>query len=164
MLPWLFALLVVLNGAMFLWGYQREKSQEPELPPVPKGQYQIVLMSEVQHKEPTAQAPAHEARDAAEPAGSGFGWPERLGGETPAPHISTAPEPTDNIHPQAPLSAPEIAVGSTATPPVTGTEEGPDPADAAHHTETKASKKQETKAVEKQRHRPAEDGSHTAAH
>jgi len=48
MLPWIFAVLVLLNVGLFFWGYQREKSLEPAPTPVPEGSYEIRLLSEAQ--------------------------------------------------------------------------------------------------------------------
>jgi hypothetical protein len=47
MLPWLFAVLLVLNAALFFWGYQRERSREPVPPELPQTEYSISLLSEV---------------------------------------------------------------------------------------------------------------------
>jgi hypothetical protein len=61
MLPWLFAVLLLLNAALFYWGYQRETSREPVPPPLPEGVEEIRLLSE-------ARTPGHET---AAPAASG---------------------------------------------------------------------------------------------
>lgn len=60
MLPWVFAILVLLNAGLFIWGYQREKSLEPLPVPVPEGSYEIRLLGEPQ-KEPTAVADSDDA-------------------------------------------------------------------------------------------------------
>jgi len=112
---WLFALLLVLNGAVFVWGYQRERSQEPELPPVPKGPYKIVLMSEVKQKKPGAEPSASAPQTSKTPdQGSnrvGFPEPSADGGDE-ASGISAAPEPATAIHPAA--SEPETSTGSVS--------------------------------------------------
>lgn len=48
MLPWIFVVLLALNLALFLWGYRNEHLREPPLPPVPAGQFEIRLLSEVE--------------------------------------------------------------------------------------------------------------------
>lgn len=53
MLPWIFVVLLALNLALFLWGYRNEHLREPPLPPVPQGQHEIRLLSEVQAERPT---------------------------------------------------------------------------------------------------------------
>lgn len=50
MLPWLFAVLVLLNAGIFLFGYQREKALEPPRTPVPEGSFQIRLLAEAQEE------------------------------------------------------------------------------------------------------------------
>jgi hypothetical protein len=47
MLPWLFAVLLALNAALFYWGYQRELSRAPVPPELPKAEYSISLLPEV---------------------------------------------------------------------------------------------------------------------
>jgi len=112
---WLFALLLVLNGALFVWGYQREKSQEPELPPVPKGPYKIVLMSEVKPTKPIAEpsAPAPQTSKTPDQGSNRVGFPEPSddGGDGPS-GISAAPEPATAIRPAA--SEPETSAGSVS--------------------------------------------------
>ncbi|MCG6862336.1 MAG: hypothetical protein LJE70_13835 [Chromatiaceae bacterium] len=64
MLPWVFAILVLLNLGLFFWGYQREKSLEPPETPVPEGRYEIRLVGE------PLQEPKHSAdRDSPDVAG-----------------------------------------------------------------------------------------------
>lgn len=46
MLPWIFAVLVLLNLGLFLWGHQREMAREPAPTPVPEAPYEIRLTSE----------------------------------------------------------------------------------------------------------------------
>jgi hypothetical protein len=50
MLPWLFAVLLLLNLVFFYIGYQRELTQEPALPPFPAEVEEIRLLSEVDHQ------------------------------------------------------------------------------------------------------------------
>ena len=52
MLPWIFVVLLGLNLALFLWGYRNEHLREPPLPPVPAGQYEIRLLSEIETELP----------------------------------------------------------------------------------------------------------------
>ena len=112
---WLFALLLVLNGAVFVWGYQREKSQEPDLPPVPKGPYKIVLMSEVKPTKPIAEpsAPAPQTSKTPDQGSNRVGFPEPSddGGDGPS-GISAAPEPATAIRPAA--SEAETSAGSVS--------------------------------------------------
>ncbi len=44
MLPWLFAVLLALNLALFWWGRQHEIPIEPQLPPLPAAPYPIELL------------------------------------------------------------------------------------------------------------------------
>jgi len=110
---WLFAVLLVLNGAAFVWGYQREKSQEPELPPVPKGPYKIVLMSEVKQTKPNAESSASASQTSKTPdeGSNRLGFPEPSdGSENAASGISAAPEPATAIRPA--VSEPETSTDS----------------------------------------------------
>jgi hypothetical protein len=112
---WLFALLLVLNGAVLVWGYQRERSQEPELPPVPKGPYKIVLLSEVKQKTPNAEpsAPAPQTSKAPDQGSNRLGFPEPSNdSEDAASGISAAPEPATASRPAAP--EPETSTGSVS--------------------------------------------------
>lgn len=71
MLPWLFAVLLVLNVVLFYWGYQRQQSQEPVVPPLPEGAETIRLLSEVDTaiKRDASQRSSSDARSTApEPA------------------------------------------------------------------------------------------------
>lgn len=61
MLPWIFVVLLALNLALFLWGYRNEHLREPPLPPVPAGQFEIRLLSEVE-RAPSAAAGTDQPR------------------------------------------------------------------------------------------------------
>jgi hypothetical protein len=66
MLPWLFAVLVLLNAGIFLLGYQREKAMEPPRTPVPEGSFQIRLLAEAQLAE-AQEEPQRDAGDSGDP-------------------------------------------------------------------------------------------------
>ena len=44
MLPWLIAVLLVLNLGLFWWGQHHEVPIDPELPPLPAAAYSIELL------------------------------------------------------------------------------------------------------------------------
>jgi len=46
MLPWLFAVLFLLNAALFYWSYALERSREPVPPALSSSAYRIQLFSE----------------------------------------------------------------------------------------------------------------------
>lgn len=122
MLPWLFGVLLVLNVALFYLGHQREKSLEPELTPVSKGQYEIFLLSERASEGGTAQTPRPDMEgdthsdpvdstaEAAEGAGTIFAEPIDL-------DTSPASESVlGDIEVTASDSEPELRTGSAKEP------------------------------------------------
>jgi hypothetical protein len=112
---WLFALLLVLNGAVFVWGYQRERSQEPTLPPVPQGPYKIVLLSEANQKTPEAKPPAPTPQPAktSDQGGNDLGFPAPAdGGENAESGLLAAPGPAAARGQGA--SGPETSAGSVS--------------------------------------------------
>jgi len=44
MVPWLLAILLALNLALFWWGWQHEVPIEPQIPPLPEALHQIQLL------------------------------------------------------------------------------------------------------------------------
>ena len=73
MLPWIFAILILLNTGLFVWGYQREKSLEPPSMPVPEGSYKIRLLGEPLQPEQQGRpnGKPEQSADAREPEGTG---------------------------------------------------------------------------------------------
>jgi hypothetical protein len=69
MLPWLFAVLLLLNAAFFYWGYQRETAREPVPPPLPEGVEEIRLLSEVRTPGQDTAAPVASGVDGSPAAG-----------------------------------------------------------------------------------------------
>ena len=63
MLPWLVAVLLALNLALFWWGRQHEVPIEPQLPPLAEAPQQIQLVGEG----PGLAAPPRPAADTAKP-------------------------------------------------------------------------------------------------
>lgn len=94
MLPWLFAVLVVLNAGLFIWGYNREKSLEPPPTPVPEGSYEIKLLEE-EREEP--QGPVAKDRLAPQTGQSAEGEAEEI---DPAPDDATETEAKDQSEPR----------------------------------------------------------------
>ncbi len=95
MLPWLAAVLLVLNLALFLWGRQHEVPIEPQLPPLAEAPQQIQLLG----AEPTHAAPPRPAADTAKPPAPATDAPTQ-------PGTSTPPDSTPTAQPEAvaPLS------------------------------------------------------------
>jgi hypothetical protein len=98
MLRWLFAVLLVLNLALFYWGYQHKRSLYPEPPPVPEGRYQIRLLSEVETARPAPGAPSAES--AGPDTGSRPNNASKTGAEPRLP--ATLPAATTESHPAPP--------------------------------------------------------------
>ena len=86
MLPWIFAILVLLNAGFFLWGYQREKSLEPPQTPVPEGSYEIRLVDELREAPRPSDEDRKEVKAQAKARNGAIGddLPED-GAATPAP-------------------------------------------------------------------------------
>jgi hypothetical protein len=141
MLPWLFAVLFVVNGALFVWGYQREKSLEPELPPLPSGQYEIVLLSEQKANGSTAEAPAEHRGDQVRQRKLDFGPPPF---QPTAPPEPTGPIPTDASNQQSPVTASNSPVKSN---PGATARTSDQPAEPATTTDEPAAQQPEHKSV-----------------
>ena len=93
MLPWIFVVLLALNLTLFLWGYRNEHLREPPLPPVPAGQFEIRLLSEIE-----AEPPAVAGED---------GPPPEAGAPPDLPSASDEPAP----------AAPDLSAEDHAPPP-----------------------------------------------
>ena len=89
MLPWIFAILVLLNVGFFFWGYQREKSLEPPQTPVPGGSYEIWLVDELQ-EEPRPPGANRQDAQAQVKAGNGAIGDDLLEDESATPAIGGA--------------------------------------------------------------------------
>ena len=62
MLPWLIAVLLVLNLGLFWWGQYHQVPIDPELPPLPAAAYSIELLDRAGEEEAqTASAPSPAA-------------------------------------------------------------------------------------------------------
>jgi hypothetical protein len=144
MLPWLFAVLLVVNGALFVWGYQREKSREPELPPLPKGQYEIVLLSEQKANGSTAEAPAEHRGDQVRQRKLDFGPPPFQPTATSAAPPRAEPLPADASGHQPPLTAADAPVEATAGTVAHASDQ---PAEPATTTDEPAAQQPEHKSV-----------------
>jgi hypothetical protein len=90
MLPWLFAVLLALNAALFYWGFQREQSREPKLPELPELEYEIRLLSEIDDAG-DAMAEAETAVAAAVEQQRGMNADGKAGSPEPLPAKSGAP-------------------------------------------------------------------------
>jgi hypothetical protein len=132
MLPWLFAVLLVVNGALFVWGYQREKSREPELPPLPKGRYEIVLLSEQAANGSTAEALAEHRGDHDRKLKLDFGPPPYQPTATSAPPPRAEPAPADASGHRPPLTAADAPVEATAGTIAHASDQPAEPATATH--------------------------------
>jgi hypothetical protein len=116
MLPWIFAVLILVNVGLFVWGYQRERSLEPPPTPVPRGSYEIRLLGEVP-EQGAAEAPSAEPN-----AGGGDSavqdvvGPTEEDGDEPAETAEDAPVRATSL---------ETGVGGRKGPgqPVTGSSE-----------------------------------------
>lgn len=95
MLPWIFVVLLALNLALFLWGYRNEHLREAPLPPVPAGQFEIRLLSEVEGERP---APGDDERPPQE-TGTAPDLPSAGDPPTAAAPVSGAEEhaPADDL-------------------------------------------------------------------
>jgi hypothetical protein len=86
MLPWLFAVLLALNLALFWWGRQHEVPIEPQLPPLPEAPHQIQILG-------SGSGP--DLSPAAGPTEPPAPWP----GMIPATDESAPPEPVAQTEP-----------------------------------------------------------------
>jgi hypothetical protein len=120
MLPWLFAVLLALNLAMFWWGRQHEVPIEPQLPPLADAPQQIRLLarSDAVPNAPgippvqNANVPDPDAPPPATPATANpVAADAATGTEPPAPAVEALTEPGDVTPPEFSVtSRPEQAV------------------------------------------------------
>lgn len=109
MLPWLFGVLLVLNAALFYWGYQREQSQEPSPPALPQTTYDVRLAPQAQSPG-EEQPPPEDAVDQNETA-SGVAVSEPEAGKPP-------PSPLQPVSEEV-VGVAAVGDGSPVTPPIT---------------------------------------------
>jgi hypothetical protein len=84
MLPWLFGVLLLINLAVFYWGYSNKGLMDSELPALPDGRYEIRLASEMQ-----------EAAEQAASSPGGAEAPDAAGGATEDERTGTGITPQD---------------------------------------------------------------------
>jgi hypothetical protein len=105
MLPWLVAVLIALNLALFWWGRQHEVPIEPQLPPLAAAPQQIQLLDEGSG----LAAPPRPAADTAEP---------------PAPVTDTLAQPNESVPPDSTPMAQAEQAATLSEDRNTGPDEG----------------------------------------
>lgn len=122
MLPWLFAVLLALNLALFWWGRQHEVPIEPQLPPLPEAPHQIELLG--MPGAVSASLPTPTSRDASpSPETNVPGIASVLAGKGPGPDRAP-PAAADNAEPPAPAAAPVAPAGVAVPEPLAQDQQG----------------------------------------